>query len=864
MKKLLHRFLFFLLLAGISVEAIAQLSPERQAMSRMQKGKWRSARESLQKALRKDSLNAEARFLFAAFYFSTENPERNIDSSYHYAVEALRDYSLLTGKEKERLMRYPLDSIILVNFRMRIDSAAFERAKATNTESACESFLKAFPLAKEGPSAVELRNEIAFIEALKVNTYESFQKYFQKYPSSGRAEEARKRYERLLFEDKTKGGRLKDYTSFFNHYPESPYRVEAERHVFEIMTASGKISSFMEFISSFPDSRFREKAEAVLFHLKMDEEGNDAGLNDSLKNVLKNNQGFLVPVLQNGKFGFIDDRGSERISPRFDSIPQEYRCGNIRTDYVIADGSVMSRSGKILVKGPALGIIDVGFGFLKANIGGCWRMYHKSGFTVPEGCPSDVKLIGHSFIAWQTGGKWGLVSLLGRALTPSLFDDIFAVDDVVVFVRSGKKTMVTLQEVASLADQQPFPTSRVFDDVRRIGPNQYVVTNGSLEGILDGSLGFVLPLDRQQVLEAKAGGFILRKEQHYRLEHIASGLEAGEYDNVLFYGPWIRLTSLSREQLFQLPEEKMIIPEADSIWFQNNLAFVRRNDSLSVIFKSGTMLDFSASEGVTFLKSVDSTNYFIIKEKNKRSVFDAVSGDKLFSFDFDEAEYLGQGLFLVTRNNKKGVINNSGKIVLPVEYSAIVPAGHHVVSIYKDKKFGAFNLKSKKLLKPAFDRNIMVIPPDKLVAYKDQGYGFITWDFKSTSPFEFEEIRPWNDSSFLVKKNFQWLIFQLPSARIGVQGIKDYHVVSDSPHEKIVIVHRENHYGIMSNVRGEILPATFSDIINVGSEDNPLYFAEKKIEEAGIEVVIYYDARGKLLRKQVYEEEDYERIVCDQ
>ena len=91
----------------------------------------------------------------------------------------------------------------------------------------------------------------------------------------------------------------------------------------------------------------------------------------------------------------------------------------------------------------------------------------------------------------------------------------------------------------------------------------------------------------------------------------------------------------------------------------------------------------------------------------------------------------------------------------------------------------------------------------------------------------------------------------------------DYSFVSDTPAEKVAIVHQDLHYGVISNRRGEIIPPNFSDIINVGSDEEPLYFAEKNVEEAGIYVVIYYDKNGKFLRKQVYEESEYERIYCN-
>src|SRR5258706_4595625 len=141
----------------------AQLSPERQAVNRMQKGKWKGAEERLRKAIRKDTLNPEARFLFSRFYFSDENPFRNIDSAYRYTLLAVRDFGASSPKEKDRLKRFPLDSSLLIVQRKKIDSAAFERAKKVNSEKSYQDFLSPFLYAGERTAAVELRDEVAFV-----------------------------------------------------------------------------------------------------------------------------------------------------------------------------------------------------------------------------------------------------------------------------------------------------------------------------------------------------------------------------------------------------------------------------------------------------------------------------------------------------------------------------------------------------------------------------------------------------------------------------------------------------------------------------------------------------------------------------
>jgi len=76
-------------------------------------------------------------------------------------------------------------------------------------------------------------------------------------------------------------------------------------------------------------------------------------------------------------------------------------------------------------------------------------------------------------------------------------------------------------------------------------------------------------------------------------------------------------------------------------------------------------------------------------------------------------------------------------------------------------------------------------------------------------------------------------------------------------------VRQDNATGIISNRRGIIIPFKYSDIINLGTAEDPLYFTERHIEEAAISVVVYYDKHGKIIRRLAMETDEFEKIVCD-
>jgi hypothetical protein len=88
-------------------------------------------------------------------------------------------------------------------------------------------------------------------------------------------------------------------------------------------------------------------------------------------------------------------------------------------------------------------------------------------------------------------------------------------------------------------------------------------------------------------------------------------------------------------------------------------------------------------------------------------------------------------------------------------------------------------------------------------------------------------------------------------------------LIVDKPGERIAIVQQDNAYGVIHSTKGMIIPLNFSDIVNVGSAEKPMYFTEKHVEEASVFVVIYYNHEGKFLRKEIYEQDDYEKIYCD-
>ena len=850
--------LTLLFLVNLSGRAQLVSTPERAALHNIQKKKWDRAKGQLRKSMRKDSVNAAAHYVLSLYFFSTDNPEFQIDSAYRSNQNALRNFSLSGSRDRERMKRFPLDSNILIALRERIDSAAFARAKRIHTEEAYLRFLADFRFAAQRHQAEELRDEVAYMDALKENTYQAFYQYILKYPASNRIADATHKYDKLVFESKTKDKRLQSYEAFLLEHPGTPYRKMIEQQIFEIITASGEPQTFRLFLERYPASGLRQKAMNILYHL-LDEEVElaDTFWTDSIRNVQQLRHRYLVPFMRDGKFGFMDKSGLEIINPVGEEIDESYRCGNIREDIVVMDDRILSRSGAIIFTGTIDAIDDIGGGFITVQSGTCLFTIHKTGFRVGD-CAEDVRMLNDRFIAFKKENRWSLYTLAGRMLVSSEWDDIAAIQNVFVFRKGKKSRLITLQDLARVADQQKLKLSDELDEVKGWPHDLIWVKTGEYQGALDQTLEARIRLDKHELHTIPQG--VLSKSNAGYIFFTPSGEESLSFPEVRYNETWIAVKK-DHWHIFDPIALSTISSAFDTISFTGPFAVAAQKDSIRVYVSAKDYLIFPATFRVEFIPGKDSTSFLMVDDGERKTLY-TMRGKKLCTVVYDKIEYAGTGIFIVSKKEKKGLITSDGKPLLPVEYDAIGSVSNTVITVLRSMKFGLFDPVTRKLIKPHYDKNLSRYDQSYITAFKDGFYAFVGWDDKPQSAFEFEEIRYWNDTTALVKRNFQWQFYHIKGKKTILEKIKNYKLIKDTPEEKIAIVSVENSFGVESSVRGEIIPPTFSDIVNLGSQEEPLYFTEKHVEEASIFVVIYYDKDGKLLRRQVCEIEDYERLYC--
>ncbi len=843
---------------------LGQLTPSvRAARKSMKKAKWEQAFAKLNKALIKDSINAGAQYTYSQFYFSQKNPFYNIDSAYRYVTLALGDYEQSSKRERERIEKAKIDSTVIISLRARIDSAAFERAKQVNTEGAYVHFLQAFPFAVQAEEAIILRDEAAYMDATKVNTYESFLTFLEKYPKAARATEARDRYERLLYESSTKERTLASYQQFLAQHPATPYRREVEKHIFEISTASGETSVFISYLKDYPKSPFASNARNILFHLLAERDDpliSNTLLNDSLTRIISLNERYLVPILRGEKFGFINSIGQEVIASELLEIKEEYKCGNVVSDILITGDKLISRDGSLIYRDSINEVEDLGAGFLKISSKACVKVIHKSGFVFKD-CIDDVKLIAGKFIALQKNNQWSLNTLTGRSLTPYEYEDISEVNNILLFKKSGGYEISIADEIARAANQQQIKLLGPYLEVKPWPGDRILVKNDSTEGVLANTLTHIAQ-EKNHTLKSTFFGMVAESDSTFKL-YLHNGELFDSVTNIIVNDPWVAVQKDTAWQLLDIETCSYYPKRYDSISYAGPFVFSSAMDSTTVHFSKQKKQTFIQPLNTSFIPGKDSSAFLMIISERKKSIYNQ-EGVKLFTVEYDKIQYAGQDMFIIWKKNKKGLMNSEGKIVLDVDYDAIGSVTDNYVTLLRNQKFGIYHIGLKKLIKPQYDKNLTVYNHTVITAYQKGLYGFINWDNQTKGDFEFHEVKYWSDTTAMVKRGFEWFTYNVIERKATSDDFRQINYIVDTPAEKIAIVREDEGSGVLSSTRGFVIPPTFGSVKNLGSAEEPLYFTEKHVEEASIFIVIYYDKNGIMLLRQIYEEDDYEKIVCPQ
>lgn len=826
-----------------------QPAAAHRALRALDNARWEKCRTALDKAWRKDSTAVTTLYALSRYYFDPANPAYDLDTAHLFSLKA---------RVAPPTRRGP-DSLTLAQFHLAVDSAAFARARTLHSTDAYRFFLDHYGHALQRDTARLLLHEVAWQDALGVDTPEAFEHYLDEYPESIYAERARARREELLFKTRTRDQKLESFETFLSEYPESPYRHIVEEQILEIFTADGSTAKYAAFLARYPTGPAARKAAGILYHLTLEagpfsERPFDFAA-DSLSHVAALNAVVLVPFISDKRFGFMDTSGREIVAAESPMLSDEYRCGGIREDVLVHNNKVIARDGTVLFRGPVSELYDMGFGFIGIVTSGCYRVTHKSGFTIGSNCLTDAMILEGRFVAVADDGRWSIFTLTGRELT-SGWDEVKSTGSAIALRKGNHWHLVSFSRLGRVADMQPLDRLESFDDISVWPGNRVWVRQGKKEALFDDNLRIEIPLAEHRLYPESFGA---RCVTDMGTSIFAGTHQSPVFDNVRVQAGRIAVSRAGKWHLYDYRTDSCSAPY-DSISFTGVFAAGHRGDTTRIFFDGDNFRDF-VNTPLRFVSGRDGGAY-LQAGTGRLSLYDR-SGNLVFEGMYDGVQHAGSNYFIVSRKEKKGVVTADGKPLLPVAYDAIGDVDGNRIPLLRNMNFGMYSIATGKEIRPSYEKNIIPYNSELLVAWRKGKSGIIDFNNSVRIPFKYDGFRFWNDSAAWARDGGVWKIIDLNKGAVQVDNIQEFRIISESDQEIIAIARRDAHFGILSSTRGVVIPIEYTEIENVGTTESPLFLAEKHVREADLSVVIYYDADGNAVRHQALEPEEYDQLSCD-
>ncbi|VXD20774.1 Outer membrane protein assembly factor BamD (BamD/ComL family) [Marinoscillum sp. 108] len=835
----------------------------------MEKGDYEKAEKVARKSLEKERVNPGSRYYMSLLFLEERYHLYQVDSAYAYITNALSDLGVATAEVREELMEAGLDSSRFVAQRQQVELAAFARTESEMSIAAFEQYLAKFPEAVKKGRAIFMRDSLAFGQASEQDTWQAYERFFEEYPQSTFVPDARSRYQSLIFKDYTKDDKLESYIKFLEDHPDTPFRKMAEEIIFERRTILNQWSDYSWFVKTYPASHLRKKAVDMLYYLGApDSLQRLASLHpqpDSLRSIAGVQDKLLLPFLEGNKFGLMDLKGVTIIPPAYHEISEDYICGGITSDWlqVRADKTtaVVNRLGQVIVS-DVEDIKEISAAVRIVYRDGEGFLYHSSGYQISGLTVDDAQELSNGWIAFKHNYEWGLITPGGYLLAKPGYTSIASQGSFILFESDG---LFAISDVSEVAQGISSGLSFVYDDYEMIGDSLVQVFREDQESLIGRNLEVLVPLAAHQIYfdgsfwyVKDSEGYYLLDEFHKRKAPVFAEIEVND-GWLAFRKPdaWMLLSRLGQESVD-------LLTGLDSVkLLSQHAAYVQRGDQGQLLFQNGLTRTLGAGDGIRVIgpqARESKASYLLLSQAKKQSVIGA-SGDVILEKQLDEVALLTDSLFRVKKGKKIGLMNTKGKEVLPFKYE-VIDEKNGLVFLLQDGKIGCLDLNNGVLLPSEYETRIQTFGQYYEVK-KGGKVGLVNGANKWMLPAEFDQLLKWNDTTCWVRSGTIWSLrtFENEVVMDAIRSVRPWFSVDG---QSLAIVVGEDGHGLMTDTRGILLPMQYNDILNLGTKEAPLFFAEQHLKTAAFFVVTYFDLAGAPIRSQAFRPEEYERIYCDQ
>jgi len=346
----------WMVLAATSVSLAVFAGPLEKAFAALEEHNYFLARQILRKQVRKHP--SAAWYGLSIIAGRANNPFHDIDSCYAYIMRADAAFTVAPDKERKRVGRVGVDHAAVEAQKTHAFRLGWEVARSTNTIAAYDRYIQSYVQSPFIAEATLVRDHLAFQEAREANSASGYQAFLNRYPHAREVYEARTRLNQAIYRESTADGNLESFKAFIEAHPESPYVHQAEDEVYRLSTPGRLVAEYAAFIRANPRNRRVNDAWRAIYEqytrnlstntiTRFLQDFPEYPFVEELVDDYRTASLFLLPFRREGKWGYIDEEGTERIKAVYEWAEPFHGPQAL----VGADGRAgsINRSGRVVV-----------------------------------------------------------------------------------------------------------------------------------------------------------------------------------------------------------------------------------------------------------------------------------------------------------------------------------------------------------------------------------------------------------------------------------------------------------------------------------------------------------------------------------
>ncbi|MDX2361677.1 MAG: WG repeat-containing protein [Crocinitomicaceae bacterium] len=643
-----------------------------------------------------------ASFGLSIIYSRDDNPFYDLDSAYRYVVTADTSWAGLKEKKKEKWIEFNYTRESTDSMLQVVSGLFYIEATETFTVDGYTTFLQDHSWSTDFKEALYLRDSIAYYTAMEQNSAEAFKIFLEKYPTSEFAPMANDNYYNSHFYEKTADGSLDSFLKFLEEFPESPMRGEAERKVYTLVTAPNTLEAYELFVLGYSENTNAPKAWDEFFQLYI-ADYSKARIQSFIDNYPEapNLEGIeqelawvdveLLPIIKDGKYGFMGNKGKLIITPSFD-----FAGGFNNGLAVVVQGEMfgfIDKFGHLQIPCEYSSVDDFHEGRAVVERDGKLGMIDRNNNLLLPFIYEEIGEVSNHLTYVSKGVKYGYADWNGQLVIPEQFDEAFDfIGDLAKVEEDGLFGMINAQG--------EYVIPAIYENVTPLSDSLMICKKSGKHGVITNNGTVVIQPVYDQIGAFMDGLAIVAKTDTVEYINIHGEIVISKgyktYPNFLSKGEFKEGTAVvyRRGKYGKVNTYGNVVTdiEYDNIGIGSVYFPFQKSGGWGLMSASNKVMISALYESIDLVDD----KYVIARKEDSLGVMDLL-GNILLPFTFNSVEYLIDGTFAIRKNGQLGLFD-AGTIVAELEYEQIGVFNNDFVFLLKGEELKYYDIKRNTLI----------------------------------------------------------------------------------------------------------------------------------------------------------------------